>query len=71
MALWPIWGFATPIIMFVLFMAYTMALMFLPDGALGTLVFWTAVVATGTVSHLIPHDPESVFNTDTKSSSGL
>jgi len=68
-ALWPIWGFATPVIMFVLFMSYTMALVFLPDGVLGTLIFWTGIVMIATVSHMIPHDPASVFNTDTQSSS--
>eukprot|EP00347_Sterkiella_histriomuscorum_P020286 403338390 len=60
-ALWPIWGWLTPIMMFILFMGYTMLLMFLPGGFLGTIIFWIMMFAMATVSHLIPHDPDSVF----------
>lgn len=60
--MWPIWGLLTPILMFVLFMGYTMLLTFLPNGFLGTLTFWALIMSMATLSHLIPHDPESVFN---------
>ena len=55
-ALWPIWGFLTPIIMFILFMGATMAMIFLPPGMLGTLLFWSLIVFLATASHLIPHE---------------
>ncbi|TNV75939.1 hypothetical protein FGO68_gene13910 [Halteria grandinella] len=55
-ALWPIWGFLTPIIMFILFMGATMSMIFLPPGMLGTLVFWSIIIFLATASHLIPHE---------------
>jgi hypothetical protein len=54
--LWPLWGFFTPIIMFVLFMGYTMSLMFLPDGFIGTILFWVLMIGLASTSHFIPHD---------------
>lgn len=57
MGLWPVFGFLTPIYMFVLFMGYTMILIFLPNGAAGTIIFWVLVFAIAGTSHLIPHDP--------------
>ena len=54
-ALWPIWGFLTPILMLILFMGGTMFMVFLPDGMLGTLIFWAIMIFLATASHLIPH----------------
>ncbi len=55
-ALWPIWGFLTPILMFILFMGGTMFMVFLPSGLLGTLMFWGIMIFLVTASHLIPHE---------------
>ena len=37
-AMWPVWGIFTPILMVILFMGYTFLLIFLPGGFIGTLV---------------------------------
>jgi hypothetical protein len=55
LALWPVWGFLTPILMFILFMGASMTMVFLPSGILGSIIFWGAVVFLATASHLIPH----------------
>jgi hypothetical protein len=55
--MWPIWGFLTPVLMFVLFMGGSMSMVFLPGGMLGTLIFWAIMIFLATASHLIPHEP--------------
>ena len=54
-AIWPIWGFLSPIYIFILSIGYIFALGFLPSGTLGTIIFWLVTIAIGTYSHLIPH----------------
>ena len=55
MGLWPVYSFKTPIYIFVMFMGYSMLLMFLPSGLLGSLIFWVAIIIISFFSHLIPH----------------
>ena len=57
LAMWPVWGFLTIIYLVVIFFGSTFSLMFLPDGALGTLVFWVGLIVAGVISHTLPHDP--------------
>ena len=54
-AIWPIWGFLSPLYIFVLSIGYIFALGFLPGGTLGTIIFWLITIAVATYSHLIPH----------------
>ena len=54
-AIWPIWGFWSPIYLFVMSLGYIFSLTFLPNGNLGTVSFWLLMIAIGTTSHLIPH----------------
>ena len=54
-AIWPIWGFWSPIYLFIMSLGYLFIMTFLPDGNLGTLVFWIITAAIATTSHLIPH----------------
>jgi len=37
-------------------MGGTMSMIFLPNGMLGTLIFWGSMIFLATASHLIPHD---------------
>ena len=37
-------------------MGYTMMLLFLPGGFIGTLMFWAIAISLATFSHLIPHE---------------
>jgi hypothetical protein len=55
LAIWPIWGFLSPIYVFIMTMGYIFVLTFLPGGMIGTIMFWVASIAIGTFSHLIPH----------------
>ena len=55
LAIWPIWGFLSPIYVFILFFGYIFALTFLPDGHFGTLFFWILMIGTATLSHTLPH----------------
>jgi len=57
MAMWPVWGFLTPVYMVVMFFGYSFSLMFLPSGHLGTLVFYLGTGAAAYISHTMPHDP--------------
>jgi hypothetical protein len=57
MALWPVWGLLTPIYMLILFFGYSFSLIFLPNGHLGTLVFYVGSAAVAYISHTLPHDP--------------
>ena len=54
-SIWPVWGFWSPLYVFLLAFGYIFALTFLPPGKAGTLVFWILLVAFGTMSHLLPH----------------
>ena len=54
-ALWPIWGFLTPIYILVLTFGYIFSLTFLPDGKCGTIVFWILMIGIATLSHELPH----------------
>lgn len=56
-ALWPVWGFFTIIYLFILSFGTTFSLMFVPDGAIGTFIFWIGALAAGIVSHNLKHDP--------------
>ena len=55
LAIWPIWGFLSPVYVFVLFFGYIFAVTFLPDGKCGTLLFWILIIAAATLSHTLPH----------------
>ena len=56
LAVWPIWGFLTPIYIFILCMGYLFSMTFLPNGKCGTLIFWVLTVAGATLSHKLPHE---------------
>ena len=53
--LWPIWGFLTPIYLAVLFMGYTMTLVFMPSGICGMLLFWIVTIGIAVATHFIHH----------------
>lgn len=55
LAIWPVWGFLSPVYIFVMTMGYIFALTFLPGGKVGTIIFWILSIAAATLSHLIPH----------------
>jgi len=55
--MWPIWGFLTPLLLFILWMGGIMSMTFLPSGHLGTLIFWAIMIFLATASHLLPHEP--------------
>lgn len=57
MAMWPVWGFLTPIYMISLFFGYSFSMLFLPNGHLGTLCFYLGTAAAAYISHTLPHDP--------------
>ena len=54
-AIWPIWGVWSMPYMFFMSMGAFFSLFFMPNGTLGTLLFWCLLIAIATVSHLIPH----------------
>ena len=56
LAIWPIWGFLSPIYIFILSLGYLMSMTFLPNGKFGTIVFWVLTVAGATLSHKLPHE---------------
>jgi len=55
LAIWPIWGFLSPVYIFIMTMGYIFVLTFLPGGMLGTIIFWVLSIFVATCSHLIPH----------------
>ena len=55
LAIWPIWGFLSPIYIFILSFGYIFALTFLPSGKIGTLMFWILMIGAATISHKLPH----------------
>ena len=55
LSIWPIWGFLSPIYIFIMTMGAIFAMTYLPGGKIGTLLFWVIIIAIGTFSHLIPH----------------
>lgn len=55
-AMWPIWGWLTPFIMFVIFMGGTMMMSFLPGGQIGNLIFWSIMIFLVFMSHMLPHE---------------
>ena len=56
LAMWPIWGFLTPIYMLILTFGSTFSMMFLPKGKLGELLFWVGLISISYVSHTLPHE---------------
>lgn len=56
LAMWPIWGFLTPIYMLILAFGSTFSMMFLPSGKLGELLFWVALISISYISHTLPHE---------------
>lgn len=56
LAIWPVWGFLSPLYIFILSFGFIFALTFLPDGKCGTIMFWVLMVATATLSHTLPHE---------------
>lgn len=57
LAMWPVWGFLTPIYMIIIFFGATFSMIFLPSGNLGNLLFWVGFIAASYISHTLPHDP--------------
>lgn len=57
MAMWPVFGFLTPIYMLALTFGGTMSMILLPGGNLGNLCFWVGLIAVGYISHTMDHDP--------------
>lgn len=57
LAMWPVWGFLTPIYIIIIFFGGTFTMMFLPKGELGNLLFWVGLITIAYVSHTLPHDP--------------
>lgn len=57
MAMWPVWGFLTPIYMLILTFGGTLGMILLPGGNLGNLCFWIAFIVLGYISHTMPHEP--------------
>ena len=55
LAIWPIWGFLSPIYMFFLCLGSIFGLTFLPDGHFGTVIFWLIIIGAATLSHKLPH----------------
>ena len=56
LAIWPIWGFLSPIYIFILCFGGIFALSFLPGGKFGTLLFWVLMIGGATLSHELPHE---------------
>jgi uncharacterized YccA/Bax inhibitor family protein len=56
-----LWGFLTPIYIFVLFMGYSMALTFMPGGMCGTLFAWLLVFVVAAVSHYMDHEKLNIM----------
>jgi len=56
LAMWPVWGFLTPVYMLIVFFGGTFSMMFLPSGNLGNLLFWVGTMAIGYISHTLPHE---------------
>jgi hypothetical protein len=57
MAMWPVWGFLTPVYMLILLFGGTLSMILLPGGNLGNLCFWVGLIVFAYVSHTLPHDP--------------
>lgn len=58
LAMWPIWGFLTPIYFIVIFFGSTLSTIFLPGGQLGNLCFWILFIGAGYIAHTMPHEAE-------------
>lgn len=56
LAMWPVWGFLTPVYMLIVTFGSTFSMMFLPGGNLGNLLFWVGMFVIGYVCHTLPHD---------------
>ena len=56
LSLFPVWGFSTILIIFVIFMGFSMTLTFLPGGYIGTLLAVMILFAMSATSHYIPHE---------------
>lgn len=56
-AMWPVWGFLTPIYMIVMFFGASLSMLFLPSGTLGNLMFWVFFAVGGYVAHNLDHEP--------------
>ena len=56
LAIWPVWGFLSPVYMLILSFGFLFATTFLPNGKCGTIIFWVLVIAAGTISHKLPHE---------------
>ena len=57
LALWPVFGFLTPVYILILSFGSTLSMIFLPRGKLGELMFWVLFLGAGYISHTLPHDP--------------
>eukprot|EP00743_Colponemidia_sp_Colp-15_P006506 GILK01007005.1.p1 GENE.GILK01007005.1~~GILK01007005.1.p1 ORF type:complete len:201 (+),score=26.18 GILK01007005.1:280-882(+) len=55
-ALWPVWGWVTLIILAVLFMGLMMTAHFLPSGFLGTVLISAIFFGASYTVHIIPHE---------------
>ena len=55
-AMWPVWGFLTPIYMLILIFGGSFSMLFLPGGSCGTLMFWALAIVAAIVSHNLPHE---------------
>ena len=55
LAIWPIWGFLSIIYVIILSFGYIFVLTFLPNGTIGTLLFWALMIGIATLSHTLPH----------------
>lgn len=56
-ATWPVWGLLTPIFMIINVFGATFSMIFLPEGTLGNLCFWSLFAVGGYVAHNFEHDP--------------
>jgi hypothetical protein len=54
-AFWPVWGWYTPCMMFVMMMGYLMAGSFMPKGQFGSIVFLMVFIGSVFSSRFIAH----------------
>ena len=54
-AMWPVWGWYTIPILFIMFMGYLMAGSFMPKGKIGSIAFLMLLIGSGISSNYIPH----------------
>ena len=55
-ALWPVWGWYTPLMLFTMLMGYLMAGSFLPKGNIGSVAFLLLMAGSAMSSRYIPHE---------------